>query len=180
MAAPASANFAISPEEGVDFGATYTISTSTPEYPAAPFAAGTHWLGSNGSEYVFAQTSTTAVPQYSACALDKSYIAAVVATGTSVTNQLQIGFPQASNGVPASSYGWFAIRGEQIGVLARKGSLANLKLYVSSVSAGVLTSLSVRTSSLVTGITLTTSSTSLTAATSSVTVANATWPRSLV
>lgn len=179
MVAPVSANFAISPEEGIDFGATYTISTSTPEYPAAPFLQGMHWLGTNGSEYVFAKTGTNAVPQYAACAMDVLYGAVVVATAASITAQLQIGFPQASGGVPGLSFGWFAIRGEQIGVLARKGSLAASKLYVSAVSAGVLTSLSVRTSALLTGIVLNTSSTSVSSAASAVVVANATWPRSL-
>jgi hypothetical protein len=177
MTAPTAPNFSINPLEGVSFSQTYTITASTPEYPAAPLAVGTHTLGTNGSEYVFAKASVALV-QYQACALDPTYLVTVPLTITLVSQQQEVGIPQVA--LAAGDYGWFAIRGENIGVLAKKGSLANVKLYVSGTSPGTLTSTSVRTSALVTGIVLTTSSTSAMGATRAPVVANATWIRALL
>lgn len=178
MTAPTVANINISTIEGVDYAQTYTVSSSTPEYPNAPFPVGTHSLGSNGSEYIFVKAST-AIRRWQAVAIDLTAAAAVPATKALANAQTQIGFAQAA--IAASDYGWVAIRGENIGVLARKGSLANVKLYVSNNSPGALSSTSVITSAYVSGIVLTTSCTSaMTGANSSaVVVAVATWPRTL-
>jgi len=186
MAAPTITNKASSPLEGISFTTTYTVSATTPEYPAEPFDPGTHALGDNGSEYVFIKASV-ALKQYQCVALNPTYLACVPATITLVNQQQQLGWPQVA--IAASDFGWVCIRGENFGVLAAKGSLPfsvlgpaanpNNKLYISGTSPGVLTTTSVRTSALVTGITLNTSSTSITP-NSSVVVANATWPRGIL
>lgn len=177
MTAPTLPNFSTNPLEGISFSQTYTITAATPEYPAAPLAVGTHVLGTNGSEYIFAKASVALVA-YQACALDPTYLVSVPLTISLVSNQQQVGIPQVA--LAAGDFGWFAIRGENIGVLAKKGSLANVRLYVSGTSPGTLTSTSIRTSALVTGIVLTTSSTSAMGAVRAPVVANATWIRALV
>jgi len=183
MAAPTLPNKNITPSEGISYTTTYTVSATTPEYPAAPFPVGMHSLGENGSEYVFVKASV-ALAQYQCVAINPTMLAAVPATITLVNEQQPLGWPQVA--IAASDFGWVCIRGENFGVLAKKGSLPfnvsgpaanpNNKLYISGTSPGVLTTTSVRTSALVTGITLTTSSTSITP-NSSVVVAIATWPR---
>jgi hypothetical protein len=187
MTAPTRPDFATSPIEGVDFTQTYLISTSTPEYPAAPFSAGQIVLGTDGTEYMFAK-SVVGNKAYECAAIDVTEALAVPATIALANAQQKLGWPQVA--IPAGAFGWYALRGQGIGVLAKKGSLPfgvvgaagniNDKLYVSSTSPGVLTTLSVRTSALVLGVTLTTSVTSaMTGANpSAVVVAVATWPRS--
>src|SRR5882672_4722998 len=138
MTAPATSNFSTLNTEGIDFTQTYVISSSTPEYPAAPFLPGTHVLGTNGSEYVFVLASV-ALAAYQCVAIDKTSGVVVPATVTLVNEQTELGWVQVA--IAAASYGWAAIRGQQIGVLAKKGSLAspalgaaahpNGKLYIS-------------------------------------------------
>ena len=184
MAAPTIPNKVVTGVEGVSFLTTYTVNVTTaPEYPAAPFPVGMHALGENDSEYVFIKASV-ALAQYQCVAINPTQLACVPATITLVNEQQQLGWPQVA--IAAGDFGWAAIRGQNIGVLAKKGSLPfsasgpaanpNNKLYISGTSPGVLTTTSVRTSALVTGTTLTTSSTSITP-NSSVVVAIATWPR---
>lgn len=191
MTAPTSPDYALTPTEGIDFTQTYTISASTPEYPNAPFLPGMHVLGTDGTEYMFVKAST-AIVQWAAVAIDTTQAAAVPATWTLVNEQTELGWAQVA--IAAGSYGWVALRGNGIGVLAKKGSLAattlgpaanpNGKLYISSTSPGVLTTTSVRTSALVSGIVLTTSCTSAMLTTvnsvSGPVVANASWPRGLL
>jgi hypothetical protein len=194
MTAPTSVNYSISPLEGIDYTAVYAVSSSTPELPAAPFLPGTHSLGTNGSEYVFIKAST-ALAKWQAVSVDLTEAAAVPLTIALNITQPVIGIVQGT-AVAAASYGWVAIRGNNIAVLAKKGSLAPNntsvnplgKLYVSSTSPGTLTTTSVRTSAYVAGIVLTTSSTSGMAVVASGTVANsisapvvatATWIRAI-
>ncbi len=181
MTAPATPNFSIIGLEGVDLTQSYAISSSTPEFPNAPFAVGTHAIGSNGSEYMFVKAST-AIARWQAVSIDTTEAAAVPLTIALANSGSEIGFAQVA--IAALSYGWVALRGQQIGVLAKKASLAAVKLYVSSTSPGTLTSTSVRTSALVQGVTLTTSCTSAmlspVVAVSAVVVATATWPRGIV
>ncbi len=178
MTAPTSSNFGTQPYEGVDFAQTYTVSATTPEVPAPPFAVGTHAIGTNGSEYVFIKAAA-ALARWQCVAVDKTFAAVVTMTVTLANQQFTPAWPQVA--IASGDYGWVAIRGESIGVLARKNSLANKKLYVSGLSPGVLSSTSVITSAYVSGIILTTSSTSaMTGANNSaVVVAVATWPRTL-
>lgn len=181
MTAPTTANFNTQPSEGFDFGTTYTVTTTEPAYPAPPVPVGTHGLGSNGSEYIFVK-ALTAIRRWSVVAIDLTGAASVVATKALVQSQQQIGFAQVA--IAALDFGWVAIRGQNLGVLVKKGALAGRKCYLSTTSPGVLTTSqasSTVTSAYVSGTVLTTSCTSaMTGANpSAVVVAVATYPRAL-
>jgi len=191
MTAPTTPDFSILSLEGVDFTAVYSVASTTPELPGPPFAVGTHAIGTDSSEYLFVKAST-AIAQWQAVSIDVLESAVVPLTGSLVAAETQVGFAQVA--IPAAQYGWVALRGQGIGVLAKKGSLSSLvsgptansqgKLYVSGTSPGTLTTTSVKTSFLVTGIVLTTSCTSAMLTTvnsvSGPVVATATWPRGLL
>lgn len=179
MTAPTTTDFALLNIEGIDFTATYTAydqtaaqsTTNDPSYPAPPFVQGTHALGTDGTEYVFVK-ATTAVEKYSAVSI--STLSAVVPLTLTLVRQMsEYGFAQVA--ISANAFGWVAIRGQGIGVLARLGSLANVPVYISSVSAGRVSTTSVRATSGGTlfNVVLTTSGTT---SPSGAVVANAPWP----
>ncbi len=179
MAAPTGPDFNIANTEGINFSLTYTAydqtaaisSTNSPDNPGPPFQVGTHANGTDGTEYTFVK-ATTAVAQY--CAVAISTTSQVVPLTLAAVQQLtDYGFAQVA--IAASAYGWVAIRGQGIGVLARLSSLANVPVYISSVSPGRVTTTSVRNTSggCLVNVVLTTSSTSTP---SGATVANASWP----
>ena len=179
MAAPTSAKFNQTPLEGINFTTVYTAydqtvavsATNDPSNPGPPFTVGTHALGSDGSEYIFVK-ATTAIEQYSAVAI--STVDAVVPLTLLLVQALSdYGFAQVA--IASGSYGWVAIRGQGIGVLARLSSLAGKPVYISSVSAGRVTTTSVRNTSGGTLLNVVLN-TSVTATPSGATVANAPWP----
>ncbi len=179
MAAPTAPDFNLGPLEGINFSTTYTAydqtvavsATNDPSNPGPPFLIGTHAFGTDGSEYIFVK-ATTAVEQYSAVSI--STVDAVVPLTLALVQALSdYGFAQVA--IAAGSYGWVAIRGQGIGVLARLSSLAGKPVYISSVSAGRVTTTSIRNTSggALVNVVLTTS---VTATPSGATVANAPWP----
>lgn len=177
MAAPTSSQvkYATSPLTGVNFTQTYApASTSNPYSYAqtpAPFDVGQIVYGQDGSEWMFVLAGEDLV-QYVTASIDTNGSATVMtlAKNRALT---KVGWPQVaiSNGY----YGWVCLRGQAIGVLARLSSLAGVPCYISNVSAGRLTTTSVRNTSggTILGVVLTTS---VTASPSGATVANATWP----
>jgi hypothetical protein len=180
-------NYSVANTEGIDFTATYTpydqtaavSSTNSPDNPGPPFTLGTHVLGSSGTEYLFVK-ATTAIAQYQWVGITPTTWGAVPGTlAQAVAQSVDVGFAQTA--IAASAYGWVAIRGENLKVLAKKGSLANAKLYPST-SNGTLSSTSVHTSGPVLGVILTQSCTSgITQANpSGATQMYASWPRVLV
>jgi hypothetical protein len=178
-AAPTSADTVITPQEGVNFTQTYTAydataatsATNNPDYPAPPFRPGTHMMGSDNTEYVFVK-ATTALEQYVCAAIDKDGNS-IPLTLAGLQAGTEYGWPQVA--IAAGAYGWVAIRGLGIGVLARLSSLASQPCYISGISAGRITTTSVRTTSggRLTNVVLTTS---VTSTPSGATVANAAWP----
>lgn len=179
MAAPTGPDFSISPMGGFNFSLTYTAydqtaaitATNTPENPGPPVAVGTHALGTDGTEYVFVKASA-AITQYAAVSIDASHN---VTTLTLALMQALTDYGFAQVAIASGAYGWVAIRGQGIGVLARIGSLAAKPCYISNLSAGRITTTSVRSLSGGTlfNVVLTTSSTTTP---SGATVANAPWP----
>ena len=179
MAAPTAPDFSIQSLEGINFTLTYTAydqtaaisSTNSPDNPGPPFAVGTHAFGTDGTEYIFVK-ATSAVEQYSAVAI--STTSGVVPLTLALLRTLtDYGFAQVA--IALNAYGWVAIRGQGIGVLARIGSLAGVPCYISNISAGRITTTSVRNTSggTLMNVVLTTSSTT---SPSGATVANAPWP----
>jgi hypothetical protein len=180
-------NYSLDGREGVDFTATYTpydqtaavSSTNSPDNPGPPFALGTHVIGSSGTEYLFVKAGS-AIAQYQWVGITPTTWSAAPGTLTMAVQQsVDVGFAQTA--IASGAYGWVAIRGENIKVLAKKGSLANVKLYPST-SNGTLSSTSVHTSGPVLGTILTQSCTSgITGANpSGPTQFYASWPRVLV
>jgi hypothetical protein len=165
MAAPTAGKFIQAPVEGINFATTYTpydqtaaiSSTNSPDNPGPPFTLGTHAFGSDGSEFVFCK-ATEAITQYAAVSISTTFSVAHL-TLTTLRTLTDYGFAQVA--IASGAYGWVAIRGQGIGVLARLSSLANVPCYISSVSAGRVTTTSVRLTSggLLMTTVLTTSST---------------------
>lgn len=179
MAAPTAPDTVITPTEGINFSTTYTpydqtavsSSTNSPDNPGPPFTVGTHAFGTDNSEYVFVKASA-AITQYSVVAIDAN---SNVTTLTLALLQAGTDYGFAQVAIASGAYGWVAIRGQGIGVLAKIGSLAGKPVYISSLSAGRVTTTSVRNTSggALTNVVLTTSSTTTP---SGATVANASWP----
>lgn len=178
-AAPVGTDYVVSGIEGINFATTYTpydqtaafSSTNDPAAPGPPFTVGTHAIATDGTEYIFCKASA-AVAQYAAVSIDQN------SNITTLTLALlraltDYGWPQVA--IASGAYGWVAIRGKGIGVLARLSSLANVPCYISNVSAGRITTTSVRSTSggTMLNVVLTTS---VTSNPSGATVANASWP----
>jgi hypothetical protein len=179
MAAPTGTDFNISSIEGINFSTTYTTydqtaavsSTNSPDNPGLPFALGTHAFGTDGTEYLFVKASA-AVVQYAAVSIDKD---SNVTTLTLALLRALTDYGFAQVAIASGAYGWVALRGKSIGVLARLSSLPNVPLYISNVSPGRVSSTSVRSTSggTLLNVVLTTCGT---ATPSGAVVANASWP----
>ena len=176
MAAPTGTNFGTANTEGINFSLTYTAydqtaaisSTNSPDNPGPPFAVGSHAFGTNESEYVFVKASE-AITQYAAVAIGTTFLVTHL-TLANVRALSNYGFAQVA--IASGAYGWVCVRGQGIGVLARLSSLANVPVYISNVSAGRVTTTSVRNTSGGTLVNLVLT-TSVTTSPSAATVANA-------
>lgn len=176
MAAPTSADFPVQNVEGINFSTTYIAydqtaaisSTNLPENPGPPFTLGQQAHGSDGTMYVFVKASE-AITLYAAVNISTGFLVTHL-TLAGLRAIPKYGFAQIA--IASGSYGWVAVSGQGIGVLARLSSLAGVPCYISSVSAGRVTTTSVRLTSggLLLGLVLTTSSTT---SPSGATVANA-------
>lgn len=160
-AAPTAGKLVVDSTFGIDFTSTSTT---------ALFKVGTQVRGSDNSEWVYCKYSTAA-EQYSAVSINTTFDAVVPLTLALLRTIVDYGWTQVAQA--AASYGWVCIKGKGIGVLARLSSLAAVPCYISSVSAGRITTTSVRSTSggTMLNVVLTTSVT-----TAGATVANASWP----
>lgn len=176
-------NFSITNNLGFNFTQTYLppydqtaaiSATNDPSNPALPCAIGTHALGTNNTEYVFCKAGAAlATNQW--VVITPVTFSTVVGTKLLATQQAgQFGIAQTA--IASGSFGWVAIRGSALTVLAKLGTLANVKVFASSSNGTVVGSTSFN-SGVLTGITLTQSTTS---ARLSGTTCHATWPRLLV
>ncbi len=138
----------------------------TPEFPAPPFLPGTRAFGSDGSEFLFVQASTTINPgdflainagvttfPFSAASLTSTNAAAV---GTIQIGSAGLVLKQSVSNIPANAYFWACTRGNFVPAYASNGTngmaaAANVVLYTSA-TAGVLTSLTATTAVAVAGI----------------------------
>jgi hypothetical protein len=154
-AAPNSANASVIPSDGIDFSQFYQINVNSsggpnysPEFPLPPFPVGMHAFGANGSEYVFCK-AMQAVKPWQCVAIDFNFNA-FLATFNSSGNVpgFQVGWWQGfsnsmafQNTSTIPTYFWAAVRGENLGMLGRVGSLSNTGLYLCTGSPGILTTL---------------------------------------
>lgn len=144
---------------GVDPTLYYAVSASvTPETPAPPFGVGTRAFGSDGSEFVFVQASTSiSLSDFvliNAGQNPTPYQANSV-TSTNVLNSLAVGLGATGivlkgsvSFIPAGAFFWAQTRGQFIPATNSAGLATNLggvALYTSA-TAGVLTSVSTSSS----------------------------------
>ena len=107
----------------------------------ALFAVGTHMLGAQNTEWVYVQAQTT-INALSWVAINSTFSAGMASAADAVSG-LQNLFGVANGTISASSYGWIAIRGENLSALfTGTGSLAatsgELHLASSAGPTGVM------------------------------------------
>ncbi len=134
--------------EGVDVTAIYTVynqaaaqsATNTPDYPALPFKVGTQIVATDGSRWIFADTTTT-IANGSTVAINSTFRATAVGGAGALTAvpealAMQIGFYQNSTSLTTGQAAWFMIQGVPTLLVASAG--ISVPLYTSD-TAGTLT-----------------------------------------
>ncbi len=144
---------------GVDPTQYYAVSASaTPEYPAPPFTVGTRAFGSDGSEFVFVQASTSiSLTDFVAINIAQApapYQANSI-TNTNVASSLLSGFGSSGlvvkgsvSFIPAGAFFWAATKGQFLPATTSGGlatTAGGVTLYTSA-TAGVLTSVTTSSS----------------------------------
>ncbi len=142
---------------GVDPTTYYTWTASvTPETPAPPFVVGTQAFGSDGSQFVFVQASTSIsltdfvminqgsqVAPYQANSITNANVVSSLAVGLGSTGLV---LKQSVSFVPAGAYFWALTRGQNVPATTSGGSSNVMAtntsgvLLFSSGTAGVITS----------------------------------------
>jgi hypothetical protein len=148
---------------GVDPTQYYAVSASTtPETPAPPFLVGTQAFGSDGSQFVFVQASTSISLTDFVLLSQGSQAAPYQAnsiTTTNVTSSLAVGLgstglvlKQSVSFIPAGAYFWALTRGQNVPAGTSFGLASNTPgvILYTSATAGVLASVTL-SSSLTTG-----------------------------
>ena len=134
--------------DGVDLTAIYTkydqtaaqSSTNAPEYPGLPFTAGTRVIGTDGSMWIFAGTTTT-IAQYQVCMIDTTFAATGLVGGTGAATAVLeglAGFPafyQNSTSLTTGQYAWFMISGRPTCLVASAG--ISVALYSLDTAGGL-------------------------------------------
>lgn len=134
--------------EGVDVTGIYNIynqavapsATNSPEYPALPFKLGTQIVCTDGSRWIFADTTTTIANGY-CVAINSTFRAtavggAVAATADPAGGAVQIGFYQNSTSLTTGQAAWFMIQGVPTVLVASAG--VTVPLYTND-TVGTLT-----------------------------------------
>ncbi len=134
--------------EGVDVTGIYNIysqtsaqsSTNSPDYPALPFKLGTQVVCTDGSRWIFSDTTTT-IANGSCVAINSTFRVSLVGGAVSATadpagGAVQIGFYQNSTSLTTGQAGWFMIQGVPTVLVASAG--ITVPLYTND-TAGTLT-----------------------------------------
>jgi hypothetical protein len=133
--------------EGVDVTGIYTgynqanavTATNSPEYPAFPFKLGTQVVATDGSRWIFADTTTT-ITNGMVVAINSTFrVTAIGGAGASTAVPealaMQIGFYQNSTSLTTGQAAWFMIQG--VPTLLVASATISAPLY-SSDTAGTL------------------------------------------
>lgn len=142
------ATFVSQSMEGVNLGGTYTkydqtaaiSSTNDPSNPYYPFSLGMRVIATDGSQWIFAD-STTTITQYQTVMINSTFRAVAVggagaATAVPEAGAGFIGFYQNSTSLTTGQAGWFMISGVPTCLVASAG--ITVPLYTSD-TAGALT-----------------------------------------
>lgn len=134
--------------EGVDVTGIYNIynqaaaqsATNSPDYPALPFKLGTQVVATDGSRWIFADTTTTIANGYTVAINSTFRVTAIGGAGAGTAapeaTGMQIGFYQNSTSLTTGQAAWFMIQGVPTLLVASAGITAPL---YSSDTAGALT-----------------------------------------
>lgn len=148
---------------GVDPTLYYTWTASTtPETPAPPFLVGTQAFGSDGSEFVFVQASTsisltdfvvvnqgTQTVPYTANSISNTTVISSLAVGLASTGLV---LKQSVTFIPAGAYFWALRRGQNVPATTSGGSANPMAtntggvVLFTSATAGVITSVTTSSS----------------------------------
>jgi hypothetical protein len=148
--------------EGVDMSTSgydqpFTLSTSTPEYPAVPVQLGRLVTLSQGGKAVYGIATAAALTLGDVCFLTSTWYAAGLTSTNAATaagvSQLGVAMTTLATG----QYGWFQIEGVCNNINVVSGIAANAKLYTTA-TAGRLGALATGASYDVNAITITTTS----------------------
>lgn len=134
--------------EGVDVqssNSVFTLSTSTPEYPGAPFSLGTQTPVSTDGTAVYC-TAAGAITADDACLITPLFAASSLTAAIAATSFGGI-VGVALQTMTTGQYGWFQTQGAQMLVNTVATATAHAQLYASG-TAGRLTSV------LATGVTV--------------------------
>lgn len=144
---------------GIDPTVYYNVSASaTPETPAAPYLVGTQAFGSDGSQFVFVQASTsisltdfvvinqgTPTSPYQANSITNTNVQSSLAVGIGSTGLV---LKQSVTFIPAAAFFWALTRGQYVPATTSNGLATNtggVALFTSA-TAGVLTSVTTSSS----------------------------------
>lgn len=165
-------NSVISPQAGVDFTKTYTISTSTPEYPGLPFVPGTIMQGTNGSSYIFVNALSNVLygrvviindmTIWQCRQITNALARAAFGQMVGVVAATDI-IPSLTAGIAAGSYGWLQIAGYAADIQFNTGSSAFAQCYTDAASVLMSTTSAPGTNAAVNGMTLLTAPSGTTA-----------------
>jgi hypothetical protein len=145
--------------EGVDLSTAFTLSTSTPEYPGAPFSIGTEVIGSGDGRWVYA-TASGAITAGDVCVITKVFSALPVTSAIAATCfGLRLATSQVT--VTTGQYSWYQYSGTDTtpGVNVTASIAQNVQLYTTA-TAGRLGAIATGSSVTAVGIVTTTTSAS--------------------
>lgn len=120
--------------EGVDFTVTYTISTSTPEYPGPPFVLGQVVKGSDESEWVFVQAGGI-IAIGNVVTISNAWVANAITTTNASFGALVGVAPIVA--FASSDYGWVQRQGKCNAIGVATAAAPNVQL-ATTATAGVI------------------------------------------
>lgn len=124
-------NYDTSPIAGVNLQQIWTA-PATGTYTSGdqpPVAVGTRIFATNGSEWIFAKSTGTAIVQYDCVFIDMTFLTAIPSLGSVATGAplYEIGFYQNATSLASGDYAWFMISGfptiRKAGAVAAKAQL---------------------------------------------------------
>lgn len=142
--------------EGVDLSTAFTLSTSTPEYPAAPFLLGTEMLGTQNGRWVYC-TAAGINAIGDVCIISPAFQTSGINTTNDATAfGLPLGVSMAAT--TTGQYSWYMTNGTTPTVNVLASTAPNVQLYTSATSGRLTSALSTGASSTIVGIVTTTTS----------------------
>lgn len=178
MASPT--NFNTLNKEGVDVSVIYTVSASlTPETPAPPFAIGDVAEGLQGAKWIFVQASTSISPndwlqityQNQANSLTSVNVVSSLGCLFGVAPGATAGNGGTNPAILAGTYFWAQVQGNNVAANAIGASTVSNATLFTSLTAGIVTSVSSTSSVNLAGLVMTAS------ATANPQTFQLTWPR---